>query len=284
MEHNTASNIVKTPFSCARDGLTIRGHIFRAAQTKTAAKSGKCAEAREKSVQTRQTAKGEKSPIIILSHGFLGDESQLVTYAEALANIGYTAITFDFNGGGPESTSSGKSVDMTVLTEKADLLAVINYAESLENTDTNNISLAGVSQGGFVSALVAAELKGKIKKLILFFPALCIPDDARSGNMLVMSFDPNNIPPIICEKPMIIGRNYALTAQKLDAYKEISGYDGKTLIIHGTADKVVNIEYSRKAQNVYKNIIYKEIEGADHGFTGTDDEEAIRTMVDFCNL
>ena len=39
MEHNIASNIVKTPFSCARDELTIRGHIFRAAQTKNAAES-----------------------------------------------------------------------------------------------------------------------------------------------------------------------------------------------------------------------------------------------------
>ncbi len=272
MEHNIAPNIDKTPFSCTRDGLTIRGHIYRAAQTKTAAESGKCAESRE------------KEPIIILSHGFLGNDTHIVTYAEALAKIGYVVLTFDFNGGGPESTSSGKSVDMTVLTEKADLLAVIKYAESLENTDTNSISLVGFSQGGFVSALVAAELKNRIKNLVLFYPALCIPDDARSGKMMLLDFDPQNIPPVICQAPMIIGSNYALTAQKLDPYKEISGFSGRTLIIHGTSDKAVNIEYSRKAKSVYKNLVYKEIEGADHCFSGEDETEALRILLDFCKL
>ena len=102
MEHDIAPNIAKTPFSCTRDSLTIRGHIYRAAQP-------------------------GKPPVIILSHGFLGNATHIVTYAEALAKIGYVVFTFDFNGGGPESTSSGKSVDMTVLTEKADLLAVIKY-------------------------------------------------------------------------------------------------------------------------------------------------------------
>ena len=259
MEHNIEPNINKTSFSCTRDELTIRGHIYRPAQT-------------------------VKPPVIILSHGFLGNDTHIVTYAEALVKIGYVVLMFDFNGGGPESTSSGKSVDMTVLTEKADLLAVIKYAESLENIDTNNMSLVGFSQGGFVSALVAAELKNRIKNLVLFYPALCIPDDARSGKMMLMDFDPQNIPPVICQDPMIIGRNYALTAQKLDPYKEISGFSGRTLIIHGTSDKAVNIEYSRKAKSVYKNLVYKEIEGADHGFSGEDETEAIRAMVDFCKF
>ncbi|MCR4714382.1 MAG: alpha/beta fold hydrolase [Treponemataceae bacterium] len=259
------NNITNEPFSCSRDGLTIRGHIYHAAQIDFSKHSS-------------------KTPVIILSHGFLGDETQLFTYAESLAGIGYTAVTFDFNGGGPRSTSSGKSVDMTVLTEKADLLSVIKYVETLEYTDNNNISLMGCSQGGFVSALTAAELKDRIKQLVLFFPALCIPDDARKGEMLVMSFDPDNIPPVICQEPMTIGRDYALTAQKLDVYKEIAAFTGRTLIIHGTEDKVVNIEYSRKAKNIYKNVVLKKIEGADHGFAGKDDEEAIRTLLDFCKF
>ena len=259
MEHNIEPNINKTSFSCTRDELTIRGHIYRPAQT-------------------------VKSPVIILSHGFLGNEEQNTHYAEALAELGYIAVSFDFNGGSPYSKSSGKSIDMTILTEKEDLLAVIKYAEWIEDADAQNMSLVGFSQGGLVSALVAAELKDRIKQLVLFFPALCIPDDARKGKMMLMDFNPNDIPAIICEDPMLIGRNYALTAQKLDPYKEISGFTGRTLIIHGTADETVNIEYSRKAKNVYKNLIYKEIEGAGHGFEGKADEEAIRTMVDFCKL
>lgn len=269
MEHNieqTIGKIEKIPFSCSRDGLTIRGHIYRAHP------------------DSRGNLNSGKRPVIIMSHGFLGNEKQLVTYMEALAKIGYVVLTFDFNGGGPASTSSGKSIDMTILTEKADLLAVLKYAESLKDADTNNMSLVGFSQGGLVSALVAAELTNRIKNLVLFYPALCIPDDARSGKMMLMDFDPQNIPPVICQDPMIIGRNYALTAQNLDPYKEISGFSGRTLIIHGTSDKAVNIEYSRKAKSVYKNLVYKEIEGADHGFSGEDEAEAIRAMVDFCRI
>lgn len=302
MEHDTEPNIEKTSFSCSRDGLTIRGHVFRVArisgvaQTVATPATGAAQPTVEvhetanrtaqpqnaaATAQTENAAESQKSPVIIMSHGFLGNENQLVTYANVLARLGYVVLTFDFNGGGPKSTSSGKSIDMTVLTEKADLLAVIKYAESLDYIDKNNITLMGFSQGGFVSAMTAAGLNDRVKQLVLFFPALCIPDDARSGNMLVMSFDPDNVPPVICKEPMIVGRDYAITAQKLDAYKEISGYTGRTLIIHGTSDKAVNIEYSRKAKSVYKNLVYKEIEGADHGFTGADEEEALRTLINF---
>ena len=266
---------VKTPFSCKKGELTIRGHIYRA---------DCAAHDSHDTLNSHDATNSRKKPVIILSHGFLGNGEQNSHYAETLVKLGYIALTFDFNGGGPASTSSGKSIDMTVLTEKEDLLAVVKYAESLEDADIQNISLMGFSQGGFVSALVAAELKDRIKQLVLFFPALCIPDDARKGNMLIMNFDPNNIPPVICQEPMIIGRDYALVAQKLDPYKEISGFTGKSLIIHGTADDAVSVEYSRKAKNVYKNLVYKEIEGAGHGFTGTADEEAIRILTDFCKI
>ena len=272
MKRDIDPNIEKTSFSCSRDNLIIRGHIYRAAQTETAT------EAHE------NAAESQKSPVIIMSHGFLGNENHFIAYAEAIAKIGYIAVTFDFNGGGPKSTSSGKSIDMTVLTEKADLLAVIKYVESLEYVDKNNISLMGFSQGGFVSAMTAAELNDRIKQLVLFYPALCIPDDARNGKMLMISFDPQDIPPVICQDPMTVGRNYAVTAQKLDAYKEISGFTGRTLIIHGTEDKAVNIEYSRRAKKVYKNLVYKELEGADHGFFDADETEAIRILLDFCKL
>ena len=40
----------------------------------------------------------------------------------------------------------------------------------------------GCSQGGFVSALVAAKNNFPIEKLVLFYPALCIPDDAEPEN------------------------------------------------------------------------------------------------------
>jgi hypothetical protein len=56
------------------------------------------------------------------------------------------------------------------------------------------------------------------------------------------------------------------------------------MIIDGNDDKVGITDFARKAKNIYKNVVLKEIEGADHGFAGKDDEEAIRTLLDFCKF
>ena len=83
---------------------------------------------------------------------------------------------------------------MSVLTETKDLKAVIEYVRNLSYTDSEKILLMGCSQGGFVSALVAAKNNFPIEKLVLFYPALCIPDDARAGKMMMAKFDPQNVP------------------------------------------------------------------------------------------
>ena len=49
-------------------------------------------------------------------------------------------------------------------------------------------------------------------------------------------------------------------------YDNIGNYSNKVLIIHGTSDTTVPIEYSRKASEKYSNCILKEIVGAKHGF------------------
>lgn len=93
----------KEKFSCRRNELTIRGHVWG------------CGAA--------------PKPAVILSHGFLGNEKMCHTYAKLLAELGYVTFTFDFCGGGLGSRSDGKSENMTLLTEKADLLAVIDYVK-----------------------------------------------------------------------------------------------------------------------------------------------------------
>lgn len=165
-------NIKKSKFSCQRDGLTIRGHEYKPI--------------------------GENLPIAIVSHGFMANLMTVKHYAQFLAEIGYVAFCFDFNGGCVMmGKSDGKTTDTSVLTEVSDLCAVIEYAKSLDYTDSSNILLMGCSQGGFVSALTAAKLRDQVRKLVLFYPALCIPDDARSGKMMWAKFDPQNIPEIV---------------------------------------------------------------------------------------
>ena len=244
--------IIQEEFSCVRDGLTIRGTVLRPEG------SGKV-------------------PTVIASHGFMSNRNTVKKEAQMFAARGFAVVAFDFNGGGPGSKSDGKSTEMSVLTEKADLLAVFAAVRALDFVDPADITLCGFSQGGFVSALVAAELQEQVRRLILFFPALCIPDDARAGRMMFARFDPKNIPETFRCGFMKLGRCYAADVVDLDPYPLIEGYRGPVLMIHGTADKVVDISYSRRAYEAYlaqrggkpaADCQLVTIDKANHGFRG----------------
>lgn len=243
----------KTHFSFRRDSLTIRGNVFGEP------KEGKDA--------------------VIISHGFLANQKSVRTYAEVLADAGYLAVTIDFSGGGIGSKSDGRFSDMTVLTEKADLMAAVRAAEA--QFHPVSITLMGVSQGGFVSALTAKELGDTIQRLILFYPALCIPDDARKGQMMFYRFDPEHVPEILGRFPMKLGGGYARAVMDMDPFREIRGFQGPVLLVHGTADRVVGIDYARRARACFPSCEYHEIQGGGHPFQGAHDQEAIRILTGF---
>ena len=240
-------------FTCHREGLKIRGKVYRNSE--------------------------EPQPAVILSHGFLANSDMCRTYAKVLADAGYAAFTFDFCGGGLRSRSDGRSEDMTILTEVRDLHAVYQYVRSLPYVISERISLLGCSQGGVVSAISAKDLD--IEKLILLYPAVCIPDDARAGKMMFYKFDPGNIPDILGRFPMKLGGDYARTAAGMDIYEEISGFAGPVLYIHGTKDEIVDISYAKKAHCCFPDCEYHEIEGAGHGFKGEDDRRACELIREF---
>ena len=277
-----------SPFSCQRDGLTLRGYEYRGA--------------------------GDNLPIAIVSHGFMANQGTLKHYAKLLADLGYCAFTFDFSGGCVMmGKSDGRTTDMSVLTEVADLNAVIDYAVRLTYVDKGNILLMGCSQGGFVSALTAAKLekdkeqskgqsreqksgeqskdqnsknqsrKDQIKSLVMFYPALCIPDDARAGKMMFARFDPHNLPEQIRCGPMKLGRCYAADVLEMDPFEEIKGFTGDVLLVHGTKDKIVNLSYAQKAVSSYppEKLTFRIIDGGGHGFSKKHDAIAMDELKKF---
>lgn len=191
-------------------------------------------------------------PAVIISHEFLTNRKTSYTYAEELSKHGYVVFTFDFCGGSPKSASEGSSDDMSVITEIGDLKTVFKYADELDYIDSERIVLMGCSQGGLVSALVAAELNEKIAALVLLYPAFTIPAEARKGRVMDVVFDPKDIPPEIQLPEMKLGKRYATDVMYLDPYEMIGAYQGKVLIIHGDADAIVDMKWSRLAQAVYK--------------------------------
>ena len=247
----------ETVFECKRKGLTIRGTEYRPA--------------------------GDALPVAIVCHGFMAFQDTVRQYAKALARLGYCAYCFDFCGGSViKGKSDGKTTEMSVLTEVRDLEAVIAYVQSLPYTG-NELLLMGCSQGGFVSALVAAKCPNLVSKLVLFYPALCIPDDARAGKMMFAKFDPQNIPEKLRCGPMKLGRCYPEAVIDMDPYEEIKAYTGPVLIVHGTKDKIVRADYSKRAAECYENAELHFIEGGSHGFSRKHDAEAIAFLNTFAS-
>ena len=98
-------------------------------------------------------------PVVIMSHG-IGSTSQMMERAkwpEKAAQDGYVVYTFDFCGGSQNGNSDMDFMDMTVMTEKSDLSAVMDFVKSKDYVDQDHLFLLGQSQGGLVSALTAAD-------------------------------------------------------------------------------------------------------------------------------
>lgn len=228
------------PFSIYSHGNTLRGIILYS----------------DKTIKPGKT--------MIVSHGFASNMAITFNYAKTFVQAGYITFLYDFCMSG-SGISSGKSTGMSVITEKENLIDVIDYAKHLEFVDQNHISLAGCSQGGLVSALAAAERKDEIERLFLYYPALCIPDDARRGHMITAKFNPNKIPDTFRAITIKLSKKYANDANLLDPYNEICEYKNPVLIIHGIEDSLVSIDYSRKAEKKYKNCRLIEVHG-NHGF------------------
>lgn len=252
--------MIKEPFEIQnQDNLTIRGYILK---------------------EESDTQK----PAVIISHGFKSTMKRTYPDGEFVAKCGYVAVIFDFCGGSHETTSDGSfSTYMTPFTEKNDLLCVLEYVRNRKDVDSSRIVLAGNSMGGFVSVLASTEVEEKIKGIALQYPALCIPDHARSGHMQNYTFDVNNIPDEIGE--LKINGNYPRSIMNMDIYEEMKKYHGPVMITHGTKDAIVPVEYALKAKEVYEkngnDLMFHLIEGSDHGYFGSYFEEGSKVLKEF---
>lgn len=203
-------------------------------------------------------------PVVIVSHGFSSNMMISYQYARVFVRQGFAAVCFDFCMSG-SGISTGSSLGMSVLTEMDDLLTLLDYVKTLPFADEKRIVLAGCSQGGLVSALAAAGRPADVAALVLYYPALCIPDDARRGHMITARFDPQHIPEQFYAIAVHLSKKYALDAAGLDPYREICTYPKPVLIVHGLEDALVPIEYSRRAEQAYARCKLVEVHG-DHGF------------------
>ena len=212
---------------------------------------------------------GEKAPLAILMHGFSGNkEGQLEKLiADSLQKYGVGSIRFDFNGHGK---SEGKFSEMTVPNEIEDAKKVYEYACSLPWVDNTKIAIAGHSQGGVVTSMLAGELgASKIKAAVLLAPAAVLRDDAIRGATMGAQYDPLDPPAegVKLYGNLVLGADYIRTAFTLPIYETAAKYTGPACIIHGTGDKVVPYTYGERYHGIWSNSELHILDFYDHGFS-----------------
>ena len=231
---------------------------------------------------------GQEPPYrtVICSHGFGGTmDYGSKAYARFFAKNGYAAVAFNFRPDGKMDMS-----DSSVITETATLNAVIDQISAREDIDTGHIFLFGESQGGFDSTH-AAFGRSDIRALVLLYPAFVLQYDSWSRHPEITGgepFDPAFFDPASLNLDLItaeedkmgwftFSRFYTLDSLSFNIYAEMRQMELPVLIVHGTADQVVPVQFGRDAADPEKgfpNARILEIKGAGHGFSGAAWQQA----------
>lgn len=216
----------------------------------------------------------ERVPVAILSHGYNSSYSHVLDMAAALAEKGIAAYCYDFCGGSSISKSSGSSMDMSIRTEQEDLKNVIRMIKDCEFSDKDKIFLYGESQGGFVSALTAAEMKDDISGIVLLYPAFCIPDNW-------LSQDPEKMTEPVDFMGMKLSRTFREGVPEYDVFKAVSAFDKPVLLLHGDSDSLVDISYSQKLSAAFPDCKFEIFKNEGHGFSPEARKSICERVPDF---
>lgn len=207
--------------------------------------------------------KAEKCPMVVIIHGFTGhsEERHILAVSEMFNEIGLATLRVDMYGHGK---SDGQFCDHTLFKWMTNAMTVVDYALSLDFV--TDLYLCGHSQGGLTAILAAGLKHDKIKGLIPMSPANMIPDGARSGSLLGMSFDPDIVPEeiFIDRKGYYLKGNYCRVAQTIHVEDAIDRFRGPVFLIHGDADASVPVKCSEDAAKRYKNAQLTIVHGDTH--------------------
>ena len=216
-------------------------------------------------------------PTIIFSHGFNGSEGSWAHVAKILANSGFACYAFDFRGGNTLKRSSGKTTEMSALTEKADLTEVMHLIQREAFCDASRLYLAGESLGGLVTVLTAAEFPEEVAGVFLIYPALTVPETTRQQYA-----SEDDIPARPRFSGVAIGKQFYTDVMDIDINQALDAYPGSILILHGDADALVSMEAVQEIAARHAQCAFIIMPGEGHGFTPEGKTETAKQLYQFC--
>jgi uncharacterized protein len=195
-------------------------------------------------------------PLVLICHGFVGSrigvDRLFVKTARELADSGYLVLRFDYIGCGESSGSYGRQ-SLESMVEQTQ--AVLDYALSCGDVDPTRVTLIGHSLGGAVAVLTAAA-DHRIKNLVLW-SAVGYPfndivkiterkvyDDAvKYGHADYLGYE---LTPVFFESLALY-----------QPFQEIGKFAGNVLVVHGTSDDVIPVDYAF----LYQKVLWMRAEG-----------------------
>ena len=203
-----------------------------------------------------------KCPLAIVIHGFTGhmEERHILAVCAAMHEIGFATLRVDMYGHGD---SDGQFHDHTLFKWLTNALAVIDYAAGLDFA--TDLYLCGHSQGGLTVMLAGAMEQDRLKGILPLSPACMIPEVARRGELLGVTFDPNRVPEELAAwDGRTLGGNYVRVAQTIRVEDAIDRFTKPVLLVHGDEDEAVPVQFGIEAAKRYHDCRLALIHGDEH--------------------
>ena len=205
---------------------------------------------------------GDKCPLAIVIHGLTGhmEETHIIAAAKTFRDLGIATLRVEMYGHG---NSDGRFCDHTLFKWLGNVMAVMRYARTLDFV--TDMYICGHSQGGLTAMLTAGMYPDIFRAGIFLSPASMVPGLAREGKLFKLSFDPCSIPDeLYVSDTEAVTSDYVRAAQLIEMDSAISRFTKPALIVHGTEDEAIPVEYSEQLADKYKNARLVIIEGDDH--------------------
>ena len=224
-------------------------------------------------------SEGASCPVVLVIHGLTGhmEERHIKAVARTLNELGCVTLRAEMYGHGK---TEGHFEDHTLFKWLTCAMAAAEYIKTLDFV--TDVYIAGHSQGGLTSMLMAGMYPELFKAAVFLSPASMMPGGARSGELFGIDFDPENVPDKIYVSPTEWVRSgYIRAAQLIDLDAAIERYKKPVLIVHGDEDEGIPDMYSRKLAGKYHDARLVIVNGEDHCYNYHLDQvlDAIRDFM-----
>jgi uncharacterized protein len=202
---------------------------------------------------------GRERATVVLTHGYGGNQDEMLPVAAALHRRGFTVFTYDTRGAGRSSgeiTFGGREQD--------DLISVVDYLASRPDVDSEHIGALGFSMGG-ATTLLAAGRDPRIKAVVADSAWKTAKSWLRPSVKAVFVHPRDHFSALSLAFAELRSGVDLDDLRPVDAMRSLSGRP--VLLIHGTADDVVLLADADALAAANANTEVWRIEGATHGAT-----------------